>query len=109
MDKMRVDRLKIPRQYDRRVKLEQEDREKAIFLRKNNGLTYQAIANKLGVSKTLIIYICNPDIYERKKAQAKERRKDGRYYNKDKWRLVMREHRAYKKQVGVSDDDKIEA
>ena len=91
---------KIPLgQYDRRVKLNDMQREEIKELRKL-GLSYRVIAERYGVSKTLIIYVCNPDIAERKRLAFIERKREGRYTpTKEEWAVTMREHRAYKEKL----------
>lgn len=88
---------KIPLgQYDRRVKLNDVQREEIKELRKL-GLSYRVIAERYEVSKSLIILVCNPDIAERKRLAFIERSREGRYKpDKEEWAATMREHRAYK-------------
>lgn len=85
--------------YDRRKKLNDDQRAEIIEAR-NRGNSYQKIANVYGVSKALIIMICNPEIAEKKKKQLAERRREGRYKpSKEQWAATIREHRAYKKEL----------
>lgn len=88
---------KIPLgKYDRRVKLTDTQREEIKELRKL-GLSYRVIADRYGVSKSLIILVCNPDIAERKRIASRDRHREGRYkYTKEEWARIVREHRAYK-------------
>jgi Mitochondrial ribosomal protein subunit L20 len=99
----KLDQMHIPREYDKRVKLDDDDRAKIIKLRGEDKIkwSYNALAIEFGVSKALVILICRPDIAKKKKAQYHERRKDQRYYDKDKHREYMRRHRAWKRVVGV--------
>lgn len=91
---------KIPLgQYDRRVKLNDVQREEIKELRKL-GLSYRVIGDRYGVSKSLIILICNPEIAERKRLAFIERSREGRYKpDKEDWNATMREHRAYKQKL----------
>lgn len=100
---MKTDAKHIPREYDKRVKLDDNDKEKIRLLRAKDPITwsYNGLAIEFGISKSLAILICRPDLAEKKRAQYKERRKDGRYYDRDKRRLYMRRHRAWKREVGV--------
>lgn len=88
---------KIPlEQYDRRVKLNDVQREEIKELRKL-GLSYRVIAERYEVSKKLIIMVCNPDIAERNRIASMERHREGRYKpTKEECVAIMREHRAYK-------------
>lgn len=91
---------KIPLgQYDRRVKLNDVQRDEIKELRRF-GLSYRVIAERYEVSKSLIILVCNPDIAERKSLAFIERSREGRYKpDKEKWAATMREHRAYKQKL----------
>ena len=91
---------KIPLgKYDRRVKLNDAQREEIKELRKL-GLSYRVIADRYDVSKRLIIFVCNPDIAERNRIASMERHREGRYSpTKEEWAATMREHRAYKRKL----------
>ena len=85
--------------YDRRVKLNDVQRDEIKELRKQ-GLSYAKIAKQYDVSKSLIIMVCNPDIAERKRIASMERHREGRYTpTKEEWAAIMREHRTYKHQL----------
>lgn len=85
--------------YDRRVKLNDVQRDEIKELRKQ-GLSYAKIAKQYDVSKSLIIMVCNPDIAERKRMASMERHREGRYTpTKEEWAATMREHRRYKHQL----------
>jgi hypothetical protein len=88
--------------FDRRIKLTEEDRAQIKEIRENTGQSYGSIAKEFGVSKRLIIFICNPDVAEQNRQAHKERRKDGRYYDRDKWRDAMKEHRNYKQKLFIA-------
>ena len=91
--------LIIPKHLNKNVKLSEEDKKQIVEIRKNTGLSYQKIGNQFGVSKKRIIQICNPEIEKREKEQMKERQKDGRYYNKEKHKIYMKNHRRYKQEL----------
>lgn len=85
--------------YDRRVKLNDVQRDEIKELRKQ-GLSYAKIAKQYDVSKSLIIMVRNPDIAERKRIANMERHREGRYTpTKEEWAATMREHRRYKHQL----------
>lgn len=44
--------------YDRRVKLTEDDKEYIRWLRDEEGLSYNKLAAKFGVSKRLIMFVC---------------------------------------------------
>lgn len=85
--------------YDRRVKLNDVQRDEIKELRKQ-GLSYAKIAKQYEVSKKLVIMVCNPDIDERNRLAFIERSREGRYKpNREDWAATMREHRAYKQKL----------
>jgi hypothetical protein len=66
---------------------------------RDQGLSYAKIAKAIGCSKRAVMFVINPEMQDRCKEQHKERRKDGRYYIKEKHTEQMREHRQYKHEV----------
>ena len=92
-------KLKIKREDDRRIKLNEAERTKIAELYKGGGYSIRELARMFGVSARLVGFCVHPDKLERSKELYKERRKDGRYYDKDKWRVQNREHRRYKQRL----------
>jgi hypothetical protein len=86
----------IPRELKRNIKLSPEDREEIKRIRRENVVSYQKIANAFGVSKRLVIFICNPEIAEKAKERLKEAKRQGKYYYKEKNTAAVRETRRYK-------------
>lgn len=86
----------IPRELKRNIKLSLEEREEIKRIRREEGVSYQKIANAFGVSKRLVIFICNPDIAEKAKERLKEAKRQGKYYYKHKNTAAVRETRRYK-------------
>lgn len=83
--------------FDRRRRLLEDTKEYVRWLRGEEKLSYQKLADMFKVSKRLIIFICNPDKENRAKEQFKQRRKDGRYMvSKEERNAIMREHNHYK-------------
>ena len=96
----KVDRMIIgDSKYDRRVKLTEEQKESIRREYEAGGTSYNKLAKKYNVSKRTIQFVIKPEKLQKAKEQFKERRKDGRYYNKDKRREYMRNHRDYKKEL----------
>jgi len=84
---------------DRRVKLTAEDKELVKWLRQEEEISYQKLANRFGVSKRLIIFICKP---ESKVKDLENRAKRGgwkQYYIKEESTIKQKEHRNYKKEL----------
>lgn len=90
------EKIPLPPQYDRRRKLTEDDKFEIVRLRKEHNLSQRTLARMFGVSRKLIIFIIDPERHERAKAQFKERRKDGRYYDREKNTIAVRNTRQYK-------------
>ena len=96
--KFETDKRKIPRELDRRVKLSLEDREK---IKEYYGkISQRKLAKLFGVSRRLIQFIGDPEQYEKNKGIRRY------YYDKDKHREYMKNHRRWKKQL--NDKGKLE-
>ena len=95
--KIQYTKLKLPKELDRRIKLTDQQRDE---IRINiDWLSQRKLALKYWVSRRLVSFILNPDEYERSKEAFKKRRKDWRYYNKDKHTIAIKEHRQYKQSI----------
>jgi len=84
---------------DRRVKLTAEDKELVKWLREEEQISYQKLANRFGVSKRLIIFICKP---ESKIKDLENRAKRGGskvYYDRETHTASIKDHRDYKKEL----------
>jgi hypothetical protein len=84
---------------DRRVKLTAEDKELVKWLREEEQISYQKLANQFKVSKRLIIFVCKP---ETKIKNLEDRAKRGGskiYYDREVHNLAIKEHRDYKKEL----------
>jgi len=84
---------------DRRVKLTSEDKELVKWLRQEEQISYQKLANRFGVSKRLIIFICKP---ESKIKDLENRAKRGGskiYYDRKTHNASIKDHRDYKKEL----------
>lgn len=81
---------------DKRVKLTDAQREEIRELYKLPDYSQRRLAGQFGVSRRLISFILDPKKQERQKEQYAQRRKDGRYYNKDAHTKSIREHRHHK-------------
>ena len=94
-------------QYDRRAKLTEDQRNYIRWLRAEEQLSYNKLAQMFNVSKRLIIFVCRPETMEKCRERFKQLRKDGRYKaSKEEWAETMREHRNYKQ--NLYKDNKIE-
>lgn len=84
---------------DKRVKLTDQDREKIREEYATGLISQNNLAKKYGVSKRLVQFILKPEKQEVAKQQFAARRKDGRYYDKDKHREYVKKHRNHKKDL----------
>jgi hypothetical protein len=101
VDKMSIEKHGTGKRLDRRVKLTAEDKD-AIRTQYFNAHpsqrpTITSIAAKYNVNRRLIQFILFPEREVRNKELARARRKDGRYYNREKSRKNMQEYRDYKR------------
>lgn len=84
--------------YDRRVKIPKSEHINIKALH-NQGQAIRAIARHYGVDKRLIQFILFPERHAKNLQDRAERGGSKIYYDKDKWRETMREHRQYKAKV----------
>ena len=84
---------------DRRVKLSQENKELIVWLREEEQISYQKLADRFKVSKRLIIFTCKPETKIKNLEDRLLRGGSKAYYDKEKHRVSMKEHRDYKNQL----------
>lgn len=103
IDSVRINANKENAMLDRRRKLTDDDKNtiRRIYFTEPVGKrpSISFLARQYNVSRRLIQFILFPERKARQDTLAKERRKDGRYYDKEKGRTHMRDHRAYKRQL----------
>lgn len=83
---------------DRRIKLNEEDKENIIKLHKQ-GISIREITRRYNVSRRLIQFIIFPERYVRNVENYHARGGWQAYYDKDRRRTTMKEHRHYKQSV----------
>lgn len=86
-------------EHDKRVKLTDGNKQQIKDEYETGLFSINGLARKWSVSKRLIQFILFPERAERAKELHAERRKDGRYYNKEKHTKAVREHRDHKKEL----------
>ena len=99
----KLDKIRLPKDKDRRRKLTDEN--KADIINKyKNGWKIRKIAGYYAYlcSRRLIQFIIYPERLNHNAKLFKERRKDGRYYNKEKNRLAIKNLRDYKRQLNLN-------
>jgi hypothetical protein len=83
-------------EFDRRIKLTDDDKNLIRFLREEEQISYGQLAKQFKVSKRLIIFTCKPETLEANKKKRAERGGTMAYYDKDKANEVKKEYRKYK-------------
>src|SRR6056297_1864771 len=91
----------IPRKHDKRVKLTYKQKESIKEEYREGNISQRKLAQKYNVSRRLIQFIIDPSKEKRNKELFKERRKDGRYYKKEKHTGQIRVHRQYKQELNL--------
>lgn len=89
---------------DRRIKLTERQKEdiRAIHDDPTQPISQRQLAKRYGVSRRTIQFVLNPDDYEKQKARARERRRDGRYYDREKCSQSVQKTRQYKRDLLAS-------
>ena len=86
-------------EHDKRVKLTLENKNSIIEEYATGEISINSLARKYNVSKRTIQFTLFPERKEKAKQDYAERRKDGRYYNKEKHKKHMKSHREHKKDL----------
>lgn len=84
---------------DKRVKLTDEDKANIKAEYESGSISIHGLAKKYKVSKRLIQFTLFPERKEKAKQLFLERQKDGRYYDKEKHKEYMKNHREHKKEL----------
>lgn len=91
-----IDKIKLPRNLDRRIKLSEQDKFEILNLIKYTDLSNAEIGTIYWVHRKTIYLMRNPKQKEKEREQYRIRRLDWRYYNKDKHREAIQNTRKYK-------------
>ena len=101
-------KIKIEKtEFDRRIKLTPGDKELIKWLREEEQISYQKLADRFKVSKRSIIFICKPETLEACKKKRAERGGSKIYYNKEVNSETQKEHRQYKQKLFVEQKIKL--
>jgi DNA-binding XRE family transcriptional regulator len=84
---------------DRRVKLMAQDKELVKWLREEEEISYQKLADRFGVSKRLIIFICKPETKIKDLENRAKRGGSKIYYDRESHNASIKDHRDYKKEL----------
>lgn len=94
----KLEKARIGKKFDRRIKIPKQKHKEIITLHAK-GMAIRAISRKYSVNKRLIQFILFPERQIKNYQNRLERGGSKQYYNKDKWKLTMREHRHYKRKL----------
>jgi len=95
--KFETENLKIPKEMDRRRKLNDEQRKE---IKKLYGkISQRKLAKMFNVSRRLIVFIGDPDQYKKNLENRKLRGGSAIYYDKNKQKKYAKVTRKYKKQL----------
>ena len=97
-----TDKKLIPKEYDKRVKLSDNDKILIRSLYKEGSISQRKLAEKFNVSRRLIQFVLDPDKQKANYQNRLDRGGSKIYYDKDKQTKAMQKHRKYKKEL----DDK---
>lgn len=84
---------------DKRVKLTVEQKEEIFNLYATGNYSLNGLAKIYNVSKRTIHFIVKPEKLEEQKLLYIERRKDKRYYDREKHNEHVKAHRRYKNEL----------
>ncbi len=93
----------IPLEHDRRVKLNDTQRQEIRELYSSGSYSQRGLAKLYGVSRRLIVFILDPSKHEANVARKKELLETKSYYDKDKNAAYMLSHRQYKQKLYLDD------
>lgn len=93
---------------DRRIKLTDEEKQEIILLRQREGISYNKLAIRFGVSKRSIYWIVNPDKLIKNRELRKERGGWKNYYNKEKNTAAIKDTRRHKQKLFIQDKIKLD-
>lgn len=97
--KFETEHLKLSKEDDKRVKLNDEEKKEIKKLYDTGMFSQRKLAKMYGVSRRSIQFIIDPEKLKENRKKFSERQKDGRYYNKERHREYIKKHRERKKQL----------
>lgn len=92
------EKIRLPTQYDRRIKLTEKDKDEIIKLYGTGKYSWKKLAEKYHISKSRVGQIVNPQRNEQVKQRLKEHWQDYKP-TKEEWNKITREHRHYKQKL----------
>ena len=84
---------------DKRVKLTDDDKVAIRLWRDTEGISQRSLARIFGVSRRTIQFVLDPEKLKQNVERREERGGTAQYYDRDKPRVYMREHRKHKAEL----------
>lgn len=97
--KFETEGKKIPKDKDKRIKLTDEQREQIREMYATGLYSQRTLAKMFNVSRRLIVFTIYPERLEENKKRRAERGGSKQYYDKDKHREYMKQHRRRKREL----------
>lgn len=94
---LKVDKMHLSEEQDRRVKLTKDDKENIRKMYQSGYFSLNDLAREFNVSKKLILITVNPESKRKSDQRIKDHWKD--YYDKERHRIAVGETRKYKKEL----------
>ena len=96
------EKIKLPKELDRRIKISDEIRESVKTLYYQDGYSMRKIGRELKIDRTSVRNILFPEKYQEQLKRHKKEKHWQRYYDKDKHAQSIREYRRYKQKLFLS-------
>ena len=103
------EKIKLPREYDRRIRFTEEKKAKASLLY-SQGVSLRGIARELGINRRAIQFFLFPDRLKRNIELRKERGGSKIYYDREKNTKAIKNLRHYKQELylkGILKNDRL--
>lgn len=108
--KFQTDKIPMPREFDKRVKLSEQDKIDIVELYKSGNTSQRKLARQFDVDKRTIQFVLDPKKKEENLKRRDERGGSKIYYDKEKNTESVRKHLRYKRDVlkGIEKEKKSE-
>ena len=91
------EKMKLTKEQDRRIKISEQKKKEIIALK--GKISQRKCAELYGISRRSVVFLWYPERLEENKKRREERGGWTQYYDKEKWRETMKEHRHYKQEI----------
>ena len=98
-EKIKIDHT----EHDKRIKLTEQQKETIRKEYATGLVSHRNLAEKYNVNRKTIYNILNPDKYQQQLERNKENNHSKQYYNKEKHKDYIKQHRRYKQKLYVNE------